>query len=123
MLRGKSVSKVPRWFGMYKLGLMAFMVLALLPISMAFSSSVGVYSPQVKVYSSYDLIHQGQLLFPDAWHPKPLKLYYDAKFIPAISRNYEIRLPYVLPSSYKTSCQMFKHDGYYFVTTDIHCYG
>ncbi len=80
-------------------------------------------SPVVRVYSSYDLIHHGQLLYPDAWHPGPLKLYYAEKFIPAVSNQYEIRMPFVLPNSFKYSCQMMKHDGYYFVTTDLSCYG
>ncbi|HLD04314.1 MAG TPA: hypothetical protein VJG90_01210 [Candidatus Nanoarchaeia archaeon] len=95
----------------------------LLMIASVQAHYAGEISPQVKTYSSYDLIHHGQLLFPDAWHPKPLKLYYAEKFIPAISNRYEIRLPYVMPSSFKYSCDMFKHDGYYYVTTDLSCYG
>ncbi len=119
----RSVSKTLRWYNMRKLVFGLVVLFSLLAGSAAaMYYQANTISPVVKVPTSYDLIHNGQLLFPDAWHPKPLKLYYDSKFIPAISSDYEIRLPYVLPSSYKTSCQMLKHDGYYFVTTDIHCY-
>ena len=104
--------------------LLGFMFLvSLVPFGSAGAAGTyGMLSPQVKEFSSYDLIHNGQLLFKSAYHPKPLKLYYAEKFIPAVSRNYEIRLPYVLPNSFKYSCQMFRHDGYYFITTDISCY-
>ena len=107
-----------RWF------IALSILVSLIPLSSAAAAGTyGMYSPQVREYSSYQVIHNGQLLFPDGYHPMPLKLYYAEKFIPAISNHYEVRMPFALPTSFKYSCQMFKHDGYYYVATDISCYG
>ena len=93
------------------------------PASLALAYGLhGVYEPQVKTYPSYEVIRHGQLLFPSAWHPPPQKLYYGPKWLPAYSNKYDVAVPYELPIEFRTSCMMFKHDSYYYITTDISCY-